>query len=142
MIRFEPGTVIAKEHLRPFDLELAKAGHPLATYDGKEVRLFRVRSQHHFSWDVWAESGPSWDNDYGNEEWAKTYLRLAPLAIKDGRPLHVGDEIEQHFVSTLLTEDQYFWRRVKIMSHEAARTLGHWCWPESKELPADPELGR
>lgn len=127
MIRFEPGTVYDVAHLRPFDLELAKAGNPLATYDGKEVRLFRVRSQRHFSWDVWAESGPSWDNDYGNEEWAKTHLRLAPLAIKDGRGLHVGDEIE-------MGRSLDYWDKTIVTSFQEGMALANadecWRWPK------------
>ncbi len=93
-IQFTPGTVYDVEHLRPFDLELAKAGHPLATDGGNAVRLFRMHSEIGYIWDWWNPRFKKWAHLSDSETCLPDWLRLAPLAIKDGRGLHAGDEIE------------------------------------------------
>jgi hypothetical protein len=79
--------------LRPFDLELARQGHPLAWVDAREIRLLRKMGGNIYSYDYWDEDG--WVScDLHNEKSLDKNLRLAPLAGKDGKPLHVGDVIE------------------------------------------------
>ena len=88
-IPYYEGKVYDTAHLRPFNLDLAKAGHPLATYQGEEIRLLRDMDSA-WRFDVWRDS--KWTARTAEDlNWT---LRLAPLAVKDGRPLHVGDVIE------------------------------------------------
>lgn len=88
-IPYYEGKVYDTAHLRPFNLDLAKAGHPLATYQGEEIRLLRDMDSA-WRFDVWRDS--KWTARTAEDlNWT---LRLAPLAVKDGRPLHVGDVIQ------------------------------------------------
>ncbi len=93
MITFELGTTYPIEHLRPFDLELAKAGHPLAMVNGHAVRAFRAQGDNCFAFDWW-NGAAKWLQTENAQHTLCFNLRLAPLAVRDGRPLHVGDEIE------------------------------------------------
>lgn len=130
-IKFEPGQVYDVAHLRPFDLELALQGHPLATAKGEGVRAFRVYHHGGVSFDYWREGAfaGGW-LPAGTIEPANTpiILRLAPLAVKDGRALHVGDEID-----IMLIE---FWRQHIITARSAINffpAARAWRWPEAKE---------
>ena len=88
-IPYHKGKVYDIAHLRPFNFELAKAGNPLATYQGEEIRLLRDMDGA-WRFDVWRDS--KWTARTTEDlDWL---FRLAPLAVKDGRPLHVGDVIE------------------------------------------------
>ena len=105
------GKVYDVAHLRPFDLDLAKQGHPLATNEGPSVRLFRESATFEqtafYLWDEWGDPKENdgyaiWrlSGDGENAYEVGKRLRLAPLAIKhDPRtskdePLHVDDVIE------------------------------------------------
>jgi len=94
-IPYREGKVYDKAHLRPFDLDLAKQGHSLALSSGAEIRLFRETRIGIYGFDYWLPnfgwSSTGWYNDIND---LNLYLRLAPLAVRDGRPLHVGDVIE------------------------------------------------
>jgi hypothetical protein len=94
------GKVYDPAHLRPFDLDLAKQGHPCASQHGETIRLLRG-SADIFYWDKWIEDSDFWAHQQGEIECVQgelecvlDTLRLAPLAVKDGKPLHVGDVIE------------------------------------------------
>jgi hypothetical protein len=91
-IEYKEGKVYDPAHLKPFDLDLAKAGHPLANFDGTEVsHLFESISADVYSYRGWSKAA---GQHYLNTEsitLISERLYLAPLAIKDGRPLHVGD---------------------------------------------------
>jgi hypothetical protein len=67
------------------------AGHPIATSDGEEVRLFRSIFggffYDAFSLNGWLEIRKTSKNSL------LSHIKLAPLAYRNGRPLHVGDEI-------------------------------------------------
>lgn len=129
MIEFTPGTVYDVKHLRPFDPELAKQGHPLATSDGEEVRHFRIAHLDCFLWDIWSEGDATWqDANIGTTDRLSRYLRIAPIAIRDGRPLHVGDVIEFAGEWGLgLT----FWRGIATIQN-VEESMGRWRWLESK----------
>jgi len=98
MITYIPhtiGKVYDVAHLRPFDLELAKQGHPCVTFQGETIRLLRDMDGA-WRFDVWRDG--KWTARTTEDlEWT---LRLAPLAIKNNprtgkdEPLHVGDVIE------------------------------------------------
>lgn len=94
------GKTYNPEHLRAAKnveelLTLAKQGHPLAWHDGSEVtHLFEPSASFliapMYTVRVWAKY--HW-SCFGIPN-LKDDLRLAPLAYKDGKPLHVGDVIE------------------------------------------------
>jgi hypothetical protein len=92
--------------LRPFNWELAALGHPLADINsGTEVRLLRTEGNPRepgsvlYAYDKWITADdrqptPAWKTNnylFCNEVGAK--IALAPLAVKEGKPLHVGDTI-------------------------------------------------
>jgi hypothetical protein len=130
-IKFEPGRVYDVAHLRPFDLELALAGHPICTPSGYSARLFRALYNQKYSYDYWTGKGWMLSGEQCDGS-ALLNLRLAPLAVKDGRALHVGDEIKV-FGSTWMrwarvTLDFYNW--VKVLHLQVTM---QWRWPEGKE---------
>lgn len=95
MTQFEPGTVYDVAHLKPFDMKLALAGHPLASRRCESIRLFRSMSSNRHNFDYWDADDRSWISQFNLPiERLALELRLAPLAVKDGRALHVGDSIE------------------------------------------------
>ncbi len=123
-IKFEPGQVYDVAHLRPFDLDMALEGHPLATHDGGGVRLFRETSADGLAWDQWSRYLNAWVCEFEPNEFAEGMLCLAPLAVKDGRPLHVGDQIVEllrhRWVATVAT--------LGVLDD-----LTQWSWPEAPE---------
>ncbi|MGL4230406.1 MAG: hypothetical protein ACRDAM_02285 [Casimicrobium sp.] len=139
-IHFTPGTVYDVAHLREFDLELALQGHPLATFRGQSVRAFRAMT----SGDLPLYALDIWDCNAIDKEWScsghaipalqlEGFLRLAPLAVKNGRPLHVGDEIKWAHES-----EPENWRTMHaglagLAAIEATSGRIQWRWPERKE---------
>lgn len=133
MIQFEPGCVYDVAHLRPFNLELALQGHPLALPDGSSVRHLRKMSDSYYSYDRWYEDTSSWfcTRDIYCMR-LEDSLRLTPLAVKDGRPLHVGDEIEFRRDP----HDQWATKRPEcwVFSVWQRPSFGfEWRWPVKKK---------
>ena len=91
-------------HLRPFDLELAKAGHPLAwSINSCEVRYLAQSYADDDRWFDFSHYEPHeavWINRTRSALEVQQSLCRAPLAIKHNprtgkdEPLHVGDVIE------------------------------------------------
>lgn len=133
MIEFEPGTVYDVSHLRPFDMELAKAGHPLADRFGRAVRCVRYCNKNGLRFDYWDEYAPMWMADYTELGNCAHHLRLAPLALKDDRALHVGDTIElvQFFHDEAGEEKRY---AETVVDAELVEGLSSgqfdWRWPK------------
>lgn len=137
-IEYKEGTVYDPAHLRPFNLELAKQGHPLATIGGAEVRCFRAmstleekkgfRTSDFWMADSWDVATSHWFS-CGNFDLNR--LRLAPLDVKDGRALHVGDVIEarnNHYDRTQLRD----YERIKITDDNMRivnSKMWDWRWP-------------
>lgn len=78
-IEYEDGEVYNLEHLKPFDLDLAKQGHPLATDDGYSVRLFRQRDKEgtEYAMDIFQQG--VWCHERVRAGRLALSLRLAPL---------------------------------------------------------------
>lgn len=130
-IEYKEGTVYDPAHLRPFGLELAKQGHPVAKMNGNVSGL---EVSHMFQND---SDSTGFNVIYWNTFWQLTYtpfksldkyLRLAPLAVKDGKPLHVGDVIEifnfdvdKYVVKTI--KSVAVWRRLRL------DLTDDWRWP-------------
>lgn len=107
------------DHLRPFDLELAKQGHPMAWEDGCEVSYyFQGRAGMVDTVWLWRNFYQHW-TERGMYDGCKDSLRLAPLAIKDGKPLHIGD-----VVNVLFANNQWLATTVAVGSrHEIVNTV-------------------
>jgi hypothetical protein len=131
--------------LRPFNWELAALGHPLADINsGTEVRLLRTEGNPRepgsvlYAYDKWITADdrqptPAWKTNnylFCNEVGAK--IALAPLAVKEGKPLHVGD--------TICYKGQGDWWCVGLAKKPAtgdgslslswyAANLDKWRWP-------------
>ena len=125
------GKVYDVAHLRPFDLELAKQGHPLAWFiNGCEVRYLAqtyAEDDRWFDFSHYEPSDAAWINRTRSALGVQQSLRLAPLAIKhDPRtgkdePLHVGDVIE--------IDAQLGWSAISLSTLEDYfRTLELWAW--------------
>jgi hypothetical protein len=134
VIEFTPGTVFNQKDLREFDLEKALQGHPLAClYDEQPVSVQAVRrlSEYSLGFDYWHPQLGCWQTAQGLPNMLAQHLRLAPLAEKDGRPLHVGDQIE------VFHKDWFRWAKVAMNfdNPELLTANGdwQWRWPESKE---------
>lgn len=133
-IEYHEGKVYDTAHLRPFDRKWAKAGHPLAWRDGGEVshifpyRKIQVRTEicvvRH--WDLasnfWATHGLV-------KSMESCKLRLAPLAIKDGRALHVGDEYQIGYTNVLFGEKVIQYHKVRAEIHDEFN-----CWRFADEV--------
>ena len=97
MIQFEQGCTYDVAHLKPFDMELAKSGHPLAMLDseyGSSVRFFSRDSADTYCFQWWDHLFNKWQFYNNHDHMMPKVLGLAPLGVKDGKPLHVGDSIE------------------------------------------------
>lgn len=139
------GKVYDVAHLRPFDLELARAGHPVAVHNGDEVsHIFIDQDEISATFRHWQKfrlhgcwlyhSLPYHKNSVGK------YLRLAPLAIKhDPRtgkdePLHVGDVIEYEHDEYSQSGD-FVNVKVELTNSkpidywDAFLKFGNWRWP-------------
>lgn len=123
------GTMYNPAHLRPFDLELAKQGHPLAWDDGSEVSHIFQNSKDAFVIRSFGEY-KNWDMSKPIlEVELKKYLRLAPLDVKDGKPLHVGDVIEENYSQPLGEEPSC---ELPIWTSPKPAYVGlqyEWRWP-------------
>ena len=134
MIQFEQGCVHNKEHLKLFDMELAKAGHPLATKDGDSVRCLRQSNPDGdfvvFAFDEWTGDYWSHEQDYGTR--LELRLHLAPLAVKNNRALHVGDEIELCIPEKRSPQDEWAieWRKHVASLGSLPTVLQGWRWPK------------
>ena len=101
-IEYKEGKVYDPAHLRQAKsveelLLLARQGHPICTTSGREVRLLREASKL-WAYDEWfvgiGEDGYWGTCIHQKETYFTNNLRLAPIAVKDGKSLHVGDVIE------------------------------------------------
>jgi hypothetical protein len=137
MIQFEQGCTYDVAHLRPFDLVLAKQGHPLAClYDEipVSVKAFRAMSEYTIGFDYWTPKYECWQIGSAVAGMLARNMRLAPLAIRDGRALHVGDVIEWR--ETL----DHLWLPRNVDPSEVGDSWANvrtyygrdWRWPESK----------
>ena len=108
------------DHLRPFKLGLAQEGHLCALRAGNEIRLLR-QADGRWVWDSWLQlqgGKPWWEYGGCDFQLLESRLRLAPLAIKDGEPLHIGDVIEEKIITLGDTDWQptivtmYNWERL------------------------------
>jgi hypothetical protein len=80
--------------------EYVDAGHPIATNYGSEARLFHKASK--LIWRLEFYERKSWCLSCGFYEGELLDgIKLAPLAYRNGRPLHVGDEISTSFACAI-----------------------------------------
>jgi hypothetical protein len=92
------GKTYPVEHLRTAEsieqlCEYVDAGHPIATYKGKKIRLLRsMGNAINYSYDQ--EEEKCWSDSFCLSFDLLRIVKLAPLAYRNGRPLHVGDEIK------------------------------------------------
>ena len=98
-IEYKEGKLYNPAHLRPFSLELAKQGHPLASLDGHEVSHMFEPIDSFYAIRYWHPCKKYWYIERTNKKDLTVFLRLAPLAVKKDatgklKPLHVGDVIE------------------------------------------------
>jgi hypothetical protein len=121
-IEYTEGKVYEPAHLKPFVLELAKQGHPCADIMGRELRLLREHSSGNgsFNFDVW--QGSYWATNYNSGK----YLCLAPLSIKDGKPLHAGDVIEEKIVMF----GGNGWKKTVVTLQNWDVLFKHGRWPQ------------
>jgi len=135
-IEYKAGVVYDPAHLRPFNLELAKQGHPICTVSGREVRLLREASKL-WAYDEWYAGigdGGYWGTcTHQKETYFANNLRLAPLDVKDGKPLHVGDVIE-YFCrwngnGYYEVDDPKCWTKTKARLPFDIPLLEAWRWP-------------
>jgi hypothetical protein len=131
-ISYTQGKVYDPAHLRPFDLGLAKQWHPICTVSGREVRLLREASKL-WAYDEWyagiGEGGYWGTCIHQKETYFENNLRLAPLAVKDGKPLHVGDWIEENYSQPLDEEPSC---ELPIWASPKPAYIGlnyEWRWP-------------
>ena len=132
-IEHKEGKVYDVAHLRSFDLELAKAGNPICTELGQEVRLLRVVAGL-WAYDRWHKGSNGkggWESVSHQEEiWLKDNLHLAPLAVKDGKPLHYLDHVERFY-----QQNEYHrvrWDRTQVGDIGFgfwAKNPDKWRWP-------------
>lgn len=131
-IEYKEGKVYDHAHLRPFNLELAKQGHLLADKDGREIRLLREgrEGDHVWAYDSWDKRGFWFCERLINVSALDKYLRLAPLDVKDGRPLHYLDHVERFY-----QQNEYHhvrWDRTQVGDIGFgfwAKNPDKWRWP-------------
>jgi hypothetical protein len=73
--------------------EYVDAGHPIADKEGREAKSFCRQSQQAFLWLCFNEDIGFLDTNGAYDYRILELIKLAPLAYRNGRPLHVGDEI-------------------------------------------------
>jgi hypothetical protein len=98
------GTTYPSEHLRDAAsieqlCEYVDAGHPIAVARGYEVRLLRTMNKHSINYSYDCYNDGHWVHGLCLCYDLLDTIKLAPLAYKEGRPLHVGDEIIVIFAS-------------------------------------------
>ena len=133
MIQFEQGCTYDVAHLKPFDLQLALSGHPLASRRGESIRLFRSMSSDRYNFDYWDADDRSWISQFNlPTERLALELRLAPLAVKDGKPLHVGDEVELCIPGKRSPQSEWAieWRKHVVSLGSLPTVLQGWQWPK------------
>jgi hypothetical protein len=91
------GKTYPVEHLRTAEsieqlCEYVDAGHPIANFEGGEARLLRVEIKSFYYVDAW--QGECFISCGLDRHFLLDRIKLAPLAYRNGRPLHVGDDIE------------------------------------------------
>ena len=134
------GTVYDPAHLHQAKsveelLSLARQGHPLAWHNGNEVsHIFfngisdsDVLTSIGVGVRVWNKDEKLWHTP--RELDSLDYLRLAPLAVKDGKPLHVGDVIEENYSQPLDEEPSC---ELPIWTSPKPAYIGleyEWRWP-------------
>jgi hypothetical protein len=139
-IEYKAGKVYAPAHLRQAKsveelLALARQGHPLAwTHNGGEINLIIEVRPKSYVFSCWDDLLSMWVMRPRGEKKLMKYLRLAPLAVKDGRPLHVGDVIEENYSQPLGEEPSC---EIPIWTSPKPAYVGlqyEWRWPvEVKE---------
>jgi hypothetical protein len=72
--------------------EYVDAGHPIAYFDGFYAGVFR-RFNGVYAFDFYNQNMQGLANDWHEPKFILDYIKLAPLACRNGRPMHVGDEI-------------------------------------------------
>jgi hypothetical protein len=119
--------------LRPLPdnwVELVDAGHPMADKWGFEIINLRNSGANVLSFDLWnyievaGGVGPGWDFESVEMKKVGKVIRLAPLATRDGRPLHVGD--------TVISAGQELEITVDEIEKLAQQPDIAWRWPEVK----------
>ena len=131
MIQFEQGCTYDVAHLKPFDMELAKSGHPLAMLDseyGSSVRFFSRDSADTYCFQWWDHLFNKWQFYNNHDHMMPKVLGLAPLGVKDGRALHVGDEIERAYDYGQFTA----WNAGKVRADDVRHDWHNkdWRWPK------------
>lgn len=141
MIAFNPPSkgqcLIDVTHVRPFDKNLVEQGHPIcfvsSTGYAYPIRSLRMMDEKNVAFDVFSPQRFAWYavsscrfDDLAN---SGKYC-LAPLAVKDGRPLHVGDEISVFREEWLGGSDRVklsfdFWQEKLALS-----SFWQWRWPD------------
>lgn len=86
------------EHLRtPASIEqlfeYVDAGHPIAACNGAAIKCIRANISGSTDYDEYDRAG-FWLPKIARNEYLLIHIKLAPLAYRNGRPLHVGDDIE------------------------------------------------
>lgn len=128
------GVTYSPAHLRQAKsveelLSLARQGHPLAwAINNCEVR-YLAQNDADGRWFDFSHYEPNeqiWINRQRSVFELPVTVRLAPLAVKDGRPLHVGDVIEvkhrewSDFAQIGCTPER--WSQIERQGHA-------WRWP-------------
>ena len=141
-MNFIPGKTYDPAHLRqpPENWEeLVDAGHPLATARGKAIMHLRPMFKGYgvtvYGYDIWMDDLGEWEPSNtglkkvsGRLDHVRERLRLAPIAVKDGKPLHLGDFVQLrdtdsgNWLFTIqLNRDFYTARRIL--------SGNDWRWP-------------
>jgi hypothetical protein len=106
------GKTYLVEHLRMAEsikqlCEYVDAGHPIATAKGEEGFYFRKKNDK-FVYDYISSNHGEWADGYHPESVILERVKLAPLAYRNGRPLHVGNEICRQYPAGAWCDKQKF----------------------------------
>lgn len=132
-IEYKEGKLYDPAHLRPFDLALAKQGHPLAwAINNCGVRYLAQNDtdERWFDFSHYEPNEQIWVNRQRNSSELQSNLRLAPLAVKDGKPLHYLDHVERFY-----QQNEYHhvrWDRTQVGDIGFgfwAKNPDKWRWP-------------
>jgi hypothetical protein len=133
---YKEGKVYDPAHLRPFSLDLAKRGHPLATKIGEDVRLLREQCEDFYAYDLYCTFPipKQWMSVLDNVHQIENNLRIAPLDVKDGKPLHVGDVIEIANGMSFAIKNAENWVKTIVASPKGKERIIDmstikWRWP-------------
>ena len=147
-MNFIPGKTYDPAHLRqpPENWEeLVDAGHPLATARGKAIMHLRPMFKGYgvtvYGYDIWMDDLGEWEpsnkgitNVSGLLDHVRERLRLAPIAVKDGKPLHIWDDIDFDFAGGGDAHRMHDWRLVTISTGKPfiksiLENDSRWRWP-------------